>query len=310
MAWIGATVNRIEPDPGNDGIWFMGYKAYRVSPIENFYHYVYVLYNQNLDRSIQSFSVPLGPGIQVSQIGFHAPPQHPGFAHDGTAGRCGYSSSPWTVTQDANSITWSTETFAQNQNANAIRFGTMYTFDFYSDQGRRTPPRYGRLLQDRFAYDGCDPGTNGNWHADFLHADSQPDVRHQRGATATVTSTPRQLQRLQPPGPTSTPTPTATSTPTPTPTATPTPTGTRQLQRQQQRHQRQQDSDCDSNSYCYAYSYSYCYATATATEATATATATPTPKLPPTPTETNPAPRGTASPRPRPTPPPRPYKDG
>src|SRR2546427_7042017 len=26
-AWIGATVNQIEPDPGNDGIWFMGYKV-------------------------------------------------------------------------------------------------------------------------------------------------------------------------------------------------------------------------------------------------------------------------------------------
>ena len=27
MAWTGATVNRQEPDPGNDGIWFMGLKV-------------------------------------------------------------------------------------------------------------------------------------------------------------------------------------------------------------------------------------------------------------------------------------------
>ena len=27
MAWTGATVNQVEPDPGNDGIWFMGYKV-------------------------------------------------------------------------------------------------------------------------------------------------------------------------------------------------------------------------------------------------------------------------------------------
>ena len=27
MAWTGATVNRQEPDPGNDGIWFMGFKV-------------------------------------------------------------------------------------------------------------------------------------------------------------------------------------------------------------------------------------------------------------------------------------------
>ena len=46
----------------------------------------------------------------------------------------GYSSTPWNVTQDATSITWSTETFAQNQNANAIRFGTLYNFRFDADQ--------------------------------------------------------------------------------------------------------------------------------------------------------------------------------
>ena len=27
MAWTGATVNQHEPDPGNDGIWFMGFKV-------------------------------------------------------------------------------------------------------------------------------------------------------------------------------------------------------------------------------------------------------------------------------------------
>ena len=31
-AWTGATVNRIEPDPGNDGIGFMGYKVTNPSP--------------------------------------------------------------------------------------------------------------------------------------------------------------------------------------------------------------------------------------------------------------------------------------
>src|SRR5437867_7367304 len=76
MAWTGATVNQVEPDPGNDGIWFMGYKVTNPSP--GIYHYEYALYNQNLDRAIQSFSVPLGPGVNISNIGFHAPLQHPG----------------------------------------------------------------------------------------------------------------------------------------------------------------------------------------------------------------------------------------
>src|SRR6266545_189835 len=84
MTWTstGATVNQVEPDPGNDGIWFMGYKVTNPSP--GVWHYEYALYNENLDRAIQSFSVPLGAGVNISNIGFHAPPQHPGWAHDGT----------------------------------------------------------------------------------------------------------------------------------------------------------------------------------------------------------------------------------
>src|SRR6266566_630256 len=118
MAWANtsATVNQIQPDPGNDGIWFMGYKV--TNPTTGVWHYEYALYNENLDRSIQSFSVPLGPGINISNIGFHAPIQQPGFANDGTFNNQGYSSMPWTVMQDGSSITWNTETFAQNQNAN------------------------------------------------------------------------------------------------------------------------------------------------------------------------------------------------
>ena len=112
----GATVNQLEPDPGNDGIWFMGYKV--TNPSTGVWHYEYALYNQNLDRSIQSFSVPIGPGVNISNIGFHAPRQEPGWANDGTQGNTGFSSTPWSV-QTSSSITWSTETFAQNQNANS-----------------------------------------------------------------------------------------------------------------------------------------------------------------------------------------------
>ena len=112
QAWAatGATVNQNEPDPGNDGMWFMGYKI--TNPSAGVWHYEYALFNMNLDRAIQSFSVPLAAGVNVSNIGSHAPTQHPGWAHDGTQGDAGYSSTPWDVTQDASSITWSTETFA------------------------------------------------------------------------------------------------------------------------------------------------------------------------------------------------------
>ena len=182
-AWTGATVNQLEPDPGNDGIWFMGYKV--TNPTNGVYHYEYALYNQNLDGSIQSFSVPLGAGANLSNIGFHAPPQEPGWANDGTFNNQGYSSMPWTVTQNATSITWNTETFGQNQNANAIRFGTLYNFRFDADQ----------------------PPQTTNATVGFFKTGSPMIVAIQAPAG----------------GSTPTPTPTATGTPTATPRPTPSP---------------------------------------------------------------------------------------
>ena len=121
---------QIEPAPGQDGLAFVAYKVTNIGP--NLWHYEYAIYNQNLDRAIQSFAIPNGCGIGFFNIGFHAPPQHPGWANDGTLGNTGYSSTPWTPTITSGALTWNTETFAQNQNANAIRWGTMYNFRFDS----------------------------------------------------------------------------------------------------------------------------------------------------------------------------------
>jgi hypothetical protein len=182
-AWAstGAIVNQLEPDPGNDGFWFMGYKV--TNPSAGIWHYEYALYNMNLDRSIQSFSVPLGPGVNVSNIGFHAPPQHPGWPNDGTLNNQGYSSTAWMPDQTANSLTWNCETFAQNQNANAIRWGTLYNFRFDADQ----PPQATSATVDFF----------------------------KQGSPMTVA--------IQAPAGGGTPTPTPTATPTSTPRNTPIP---------------------------------------------------------------------------------------
>ena len=131
-AWTGATLNTFEPDPGNDGIGIVGCKV--TNPSAGVWHYEYAVYNQNLDRAIQSFSVPLGCGVTASNLGFHAPTQQPAFANDGTAGSAGYSNTAWGSNQTAANVTWSSETFAQNQNANAIRWGTLYNFRFDSNK--------------------------------------------------------------------------------------------------------------------------------------------------------------------------------
>ena len=130
--WAGATTVTIEPESGVDGRAFVVYKV--TNPSTGVWHYEYAIHNQNLDRSIQSFSVPLGQGITLSNIGFHAPPNHPGFPNDGTAGNAGFSNAAWTSNQTGDALTWSSDTFAQNQNANAIRFGTMYNFRFDSNR--------------------------------------------------------------------------------------------------------------------------------------------------------------------------------
>ena len=203
QAWAatGATVSELEPDPGNDGHWFMGYKV--TNPSAGVWHYEYALFNMNLDRAIQSFSVPIA-GASVSNIDFHAPPQHPGWPHDGTQGDAGFSSTPWDVDQQASSVTWSTETFATNQNANAIRWGTLYNFRFDSDQPPQTAnatvgffktgdPMMVEIQAPSQGGGTSDTDANGNTNTDsdsFAYSDTYGD------ANSYAYSTPRQVRHL------------------------------------------------------------------------------------------------------------------
>jgi hypothetical protein len=131
-AWTGATIVPFEPAPGADGIGFVGYKV--TNPSAGVWHYEYAIYNQNLDRAVQSFSIPKHTGVTLSNVGFHAPPQHPGWLADGTVGNLGYSSAPWTQQEAGGVVTWSSETIAVNANANAVRWGTMYNIRFDSNR--------------------------------------------------------------------------------------------------------------------------------------------------------------------------------
>ena len=130
-AWTGATITRIEPAPGVDGIAYIAYKV--TQPSAGVWHYEYAIYNLNLDRAISSFTLPLGSSITKNNVGFHAPPQHPGWTFDGTPGNLGYNSTPWTLTESASSTSWATDAFAQNPNANAVRWATLYNIRFDSN---------------------------------------------------------------------------------------------------------------------------------------------------------------------------------
>jgi hypothetical protein len=218
-AWTGATINPIEPEPGVDGRAFIAYKV--TGPVAGVWHYEYAIYNENLDRAIQSFTVPLGCGVVVSNLGFHAPPNHPGFPNDGTQGNAGFSNAVWSSEQSATDVSWSSETFVQNQNANAIRWGTLYNFRFDSDK----PPIAANATIGFFKTGA--PLTVAILGPNACDGAPTP--------TPTATSTPTPTPPLPTPTATATGTPPAPPTPTPSvtpppPTPTPTPIqGTRAL---------------------------------------------------------------------------------
>ncbi len=85
------------------------------------WHYEYALHNLNSHQSGQSFSVPIFPGIILTNIGFHDVAYHSGEP---------YAQIPWQVQVTDDAITWSTDDFSVDPNANALRWGTMYNFRF------------------------------------------------------------------------------------------------------------------------------------------------------------------------------------
>ncbi len=208
-AWPGATINPIEPAPGTDGRAYIAYKV--TNPSAGVWHYEYALYNENLDRAIQSFSVPLGCAITLSNLGFHAPPNHPGFPNDGTAGGLGFSNAPWTSNQTTDALSWSTETIILNQNANAIRWGTLYNFRFDSNK----PPIVTNATIGFFKTGT--PVTVAILGPNACDQVPTPTPSITPGLTPTPTPT-------LPPSPSPTTTPSATPTPTPTATPSPVPT--------------------------------------------------------------------------------------
>lgn len=131
-AWTGATFVDFEPARGADGMGTVAYKVTNPSP--GVWHYEYAVYNMNLDRAIQSFGVPVGSGATLSNIGFSAPPQQLPSTNDGTTNSAGFSNAAWAQSQAGGLMTWNSETFAQNPNANAIRWGTLYSFRFDSNR--------------------------------------------------------------------------------------------------------------------------------------------------------------------------------
>jgi hypothetical protein len=79
------------------------------------WHYEYALYNWCSDRGVCSFSVPVG-GAPVSGEGFHDIDKN--------------AANDWDITVENGFITWRTDDYVTDPNANALTYGRLYNFRF------------------------------------------------------------------------------------------------------------------------------------------------------------------------------------
>jgi len=89
------------------------------------WHYEYAVQNLNSHRSAGSFSVPIDPTAALENIEFHTTRYHSGEP---------YIPTDWPTRRTDGRLTWYTATYLENQDANALRWGTLYNFRFDADR--------------------------------------------------------------------------------------------------------------------------------------------------------------------------------
>ncbi len=123
-AWktFNTQVTLVNVDVPGDGRFTVGFLASDLGGGQ--WHYEFAVFNLNSHRSGGTFSVPIGEGATISNIGFRDINHHSGEPYDTT---------DWNATVADGMITWDTTPFATNQNANALRWATLYNFRFDAD---------------------------------------------------------------------------------------------------------------------------------------------------------------------------------
>jgi hypothetical protein len=113
----GAELSEIQTEEasGTKGYLFVGSK---VTPLSSGrYRYDYVIYNMNSDTGVQSISIP---AQNPAEIGFS----------DAAPKTEIWSTKPWKQNVGNGQITWATDSWSDDKNANAVRWGTAYNFWF------------------------------------------------------------------------------------------------------------------------------------------------------------------------------------
>ncbi len=117
------SVTLVDLQVPNEGLFIVGYDV--IDNGNGTWNYEYAVYNMYSDRSANSFFVPVPAGATLTNVGFKDIPWH---------SQEPYSQVDWDVnTQSGVGITWSTDDFVTDPNANAIRWSMLFNFHFTCD---------------------------------------------------------------------------------------------------------------------------------------------------------------------------------
>lgn len=121
--------------PG-DGLFHAG--AYVRDNGDQTWTYNYAVHNLNSDRAAYAFSVEVPTNTEVTNVSFRDVDYHSGEP---------FTNADWTPSNVGESFAWTADaTFGENPNANALRWGTTYSFRFVAD----APPTSGTATIELF----------------------------------------------------------------------------------------------------------------------------------------------------------------
>ncbi len=112
----------VDVDVPGDGRFHVGFNV--IDNGDGTWTYNYAVHNLNSDRSARGFSVPVPSGVTLTDVGFRDVEYHSGEPMAGT---------DWVFSESGGFATWSTIPFETDPNANALRWGTAYSFWFTAD---------------------------------------------------------------------------------------------------------------------------------------------------------------------------------
>jgi hypothetical protein len=120
---VQEVVNLDEGGPGVHGYLQVASRVHDKG--DGTWEYVYYVHNQNSTQGVYSLSIPNSGAATLSGWFFNDVAYHSGELQDG---------SDWGHAEANGAIVWSCpQTYAQNVNANALNWGTGYTFGFTAD---------------------------------------------------------------------------------------------------------------------------------------------------------------------------------